>query len=116
MQYFLEQNGYKMWEEKTDYLGDKRFVSRKYQKRVDSLPEWEGVLLCLCNDKLFLNISEFRIGESPDSYSISMTHENGYGEWCDFEIYSLTEEQITEFLGQYESRMKKLWELFTEGY
>lgn len=35
MKTFLEQNGYKMWEENTDYLGDKKFVTRKYQKRVD---------------------------------------------------------------------------------
>lgn len=116
MKTFLEQNGYKMWEEKTDYLRDKKFLTRKYQKRVDQLPEWKGVLLCLCNDKLCLNITESKIGESSESYSISMTHVNGYGEWCDFKIYCLTEEQITEFLDQYESRMKKLWEVFTEGY
>lgn len=114
MKTFLEQNGYKMWEEKTDYLGDKKFVSRKYQKRVDVLPEWQGTTLCFCNDKLFLNIEEFQIAGFPESYSISMVHENGYGEWCNFKIYSLTGEQITEFLDQYESRMKKLWDIFCE--
>lgn len=113
MKTFLEQNGYKMWKEKTDYIGDKKFVSRKYQKRVDLLPEWKGVTLCFCNDKLFLNIEESKITEFPESYSISIVHENRYGEWCDFKIYSLTEEQIKEFLGQYESKIKQLWEVFS---
>lgn len=114
MQHFLKQNGYKMWEEKDDYLGDKRFVSRKYQKRVDHLPEWEGVLLCLCNDKLSLNISESRIGEFSASYSISMTHENGYGEWCGLKIYSLSARQLKEGLLDYECKLKKLWDVFCE--
>ena len=116
MQHFLEQSGYKMWEEKTDYLGDKKFVSRKYQKRVDLLPEWQGVPLCFCNDKLFLNIEESKIAEFPESYSISMVHENRYGEWCDFKIYSLTEGQIKEFLGKYENNIKQLWEVFSGSF
>ena len=116
MKEFLESKGYKMWEEKTDYLGDKKFVSRKYQKRVDVLPGWQGVPLCSCNDKLFLNIEESQIAGFPESYSIGMVHENRYGEWCDFKIYSLTEGQIKEFLGKYENNIKQLWEVFSGSF
>lgn len=113
MQEFLAQNGYKMWEEKTDYLGDKRFVSRKYQKRVDVLPEWQGTTLCYCNDKLFLNIEESKIAEFPESYSIGMVHENGYGEWCDLKIYSIPTDKLVD-IEKFESKLRDMWIAFNK--
>ena len=113
MQEFLEQDGYKMWEEKTDYLRDKKFVSRKYQKRVDVLPGWQGVPLCSCNDKLFLNIEESQIAGFPESYSIGMVHENRYGEWCDLKIYSIPTDKLVD-IEKFESKLCEMWIAFNK--
>ena len=113
MKEFLEQNGYKKWDSKDEWIGRFRMITNKYQKRVDDTDMFKGSLVCLCNDKLFINIEETFMNGKP-SYEISMTHENGFDEWCDLKIYSLSAGQIQESLVQYELKLKKLWDVFCE--
>ena len=113
MQEFLEQNDYKKWDSKEDWIGKYQIITNKYQKRVDTMEEFAGSLLCLCNDKLFINIEETTINEKT-SYEISMTHENGFDEWCDLKIYSLSSTQVQDGLKDYEIKLKKLWDVFCE--
>lgn len=113
MKHFLENNGYKQWDTKEDWIGKYQISTSKYQKRVDETDTFAGSLLCLCNDKLFINIEETAI-DGKTSYEISMTHENGFDEWCDLKIYSLTSRQIQESLVEYELKLKKLWDVFSE--
>lgn len=113
MKHFLENNGYKQWDTKEDWIGKYQIFTSKYQKRVDGTDTFAGSLLCLCNDKLFINIEETTI-DGKTSYEISMTHENGFDEWCDLKIYSLTSRQIQESLVEYELKLKKLWDVFCE--
>ena len=114
MQHFLEQNGYKLWDSKEEWIGKYKIVTNKYQKRVDQTDVFAGSLVCICNDKLFINIEETFLDNGKPSYEISMTHENGYDEWCDLKIYSLDSRQIQESLVEYEQKLKKLWDVFCE--
>lgn len=113
MQHFLEQNGYKFWDCEEDWVGKYQIITNKYQKRVDQTDVFAGSLVCVCNDKLLINIEETFLNDKP-SYTISMTHENGFDEWCDLKIYSLSTKQIQESLLEYEQKLKKLWDVFCE--
>lgn len=114
MKHFLEQNGYKNWDSKTEQVGNYRILTNKYQKRVEDTDVFAGSLLCLCNDTLYVNIAETAINYGKPSYEISMTHENGFDEWCDLKIYSLSSGQIQEGLLEYELKLKRLWDVFCE--
>lgn len=113
MKEFLEKNGYENWNSEEEWIGRHQTFTNKYQKRVDETETFAESLLCLCNDKLFINIVETIFNENPH-YEISMAHENGYGEWCDLKIYSLSSSQIQENLVKYEQKLKKLWDVFCE--
>ena len=112
MEHFLEQNGYKCWESKDDQVGNYRISTNKYQKRVDVTDMFAGSLLCLCNDKLFINIEETSFNGGKPYYEISMVHENGFNEWCNLKIYGLSSRQIQESLSEYELKLKKMWDIF----
>ena len=86
MKNFLEQNGYKQWKVDQDFAGEISVVTEHYQKRVDTLRGWEDAPLCLCNDKLFIDIKVNYLShparKMKDSWSISMEHESPTnGEW-----------------------------------
>lgn len=114
----LEEFGFKTWDSGYEEVGN---ISRNYdkrQKRIDNCKQWEGIPLCGCNDKVFVNIDSSSWGVDQDgsetSYEVSLTHENKEGQWCDIKTYSLrasdldTEEKI-EFQVK---RTIALWELF----
>lgn len=112
----IEENGYYMWEEKRE-LGYHRM---RFQKRIWNA-EKLGIPLCVCNDKVFVNLdySHFTFHNSggpvsSKSFQISVCHERPDGEWCDFKIYSLTEEQIVNGLQKYEQDILSTWKLFYE--
>ena len=113
----LENNGYKFWKE----TKESDCVKMQFQKRILKAEEL-GVPLCLCNDKVFVNIDHFSMvfhhqGHDPvssSSFEISLCHERPNGEWCDFKIYSLTEEQIVSKLQKYEQDILAIWKLFYE--
>lgn len=65
------------------------------------------------SNQYYDNIEETFMNRKP-SYEISMTHENGFDEWCDLKIYSRRAGQIQESLVQYELKLKKLWDVFCE--
>lgn len=106
---FLTGNGYHMWrEEKT-----RETTKYEFQKRVS---DEEGWPLCERNDKLLLNLIcntyTLRNGLSSESFEMNIVHERKDGEWCDFRIYGLTEEQIVSKLSNYESSLKECWNTF----
>ncbi|MNQ49292.1 hypothetical protein D3C85_631990 [compost metagenome] len=110
MQYLID-NGYKNYQTETDSLG----TVEKWQKRVDTKPEFSRYPLCHCNDKLFLNIEgyDYTIGEVKyHSYSIFLVHENKHGEWCDLKIYSISEEELVDNLKRYELQLLDMWLVF----
>lgn len=109
MKEFLESNGYKMWKE--DY--DQMHHTMYFQKRVDSA--YPNVPVCECNDKLFINIDVWTMkydGRDHTSCTVNMAHERPDDEWCDLNIYSLTEDQVKNNLKSYEYEMVALWEVF----
>ena len=111
LQEFLEENGYKMWNEEDKYKGS----VLQFQKRVDSL--YPNAPLCSCNEKLFINVVVHILHHNSNTWtscSVELVHENQSGEWCDIRVYSLTEEQILSNLSCYEDKMIKLWEVFCE--
>lgn len=113
MKEFLEQHGYKMWKEDKDEMS----FSQKYQKRLDTLHEYENAPLCHCNDKLLINIDYWRFeinGITSESCTIYMTHENKNGDWCDLKIYSIPVDKTKENLHYYEDKIIKLWKEFSE--
>ena len=115
MREFLEQNGYKMWEQNVDKMS----VTQKYQKRVDTLHKYKDIPLCECNDKLLINIDywSFEInGITSESCSIYMIHENKNGDWCDLKIYSIPVDKIKEGLVVYEDKIVKLWNEFASEH
>ena len=105
----IEDNGYRMWREEET----RETTKYEFQKRV---PEEEGWPLCECNDKLLINLVyhkfTFLNGESAEGFEMNIAHERKNDEWCDFKIYSLTEEQISSKLSNYESSLKECWNTF----
>lgn len=112
IQQFLESNGYRMWKEEHNSYGS----TFNFQKRVDR--DYPTAPLCNLNEKLFINIDMCTLFthsvDKHTSFTISLVHENQYGEWCDLRIYSLSEEQIQSKLESYEDEIINLWEIFCE--
>lgn len=111
---FLENNGYKCWEELQNYFPNMKITTRKYQKRVDLLPEWSDCQLCKCNEKLFLNITETVMIKDEDgiehtSYQIKMCQEVGEENWVNLKIYAINAEQLEKDLRSYEDKLRVLW-------
>lgn len=113
MQEFLEQNGYKLYDTKQEFVGQHSWVTLSYQKRVDTKEDWKDSELCNCNDKLFLNITE-TVAMGTTKYTIKLVHENGYCEWCELSIYNLIDGEIESNLVKYEHKLKKMWDIFCE--
>ncbi len=108
---FLIHNGYKLWNEEDKYKG----CVLQFQKRVDSL--YPDAPLCNLNEKLFINVVVHILHHSSNTWtscSVELVHENSREEWCDFKVYSLTDEQILSNLSAYEDKLIKLWGVFCE--
>jgi len=113
----LENNGYKLWEENRE----PDYHRMLFQKRIRDA-EKLGIPLCLCNGKVLVNIDYGSItfrnsGYEPvtsESFHISLCHERPNDEWCDFMIYTLTEDQIVSKLQKYEKDILATWKLFYE--
>lgn len=112
IQQFLESNNYRMWKEENTSYGSFLY----FQKRVDR--DYPMAPLCQCNEKLFINIDMCTMftnsTDKHTGFTVSLVHENQYGEWCDLRIYSLSEEQIQSKLESYEDKIINLWEIFCD--
>ena len=109
----IESFGYKMWKEENE----KSFRSRLYQKRVDNLPSWEGVPLCQCNDKLFIDLEELTFvynGDFNTTFSVKIRAEGNDEIWCDIGFYSLTQDKISA-IPSMEKKLKAMWIEFNKG-
>lgn len=119
MKNFLEQNGYKQWKVDQDFAGEISVVTEHYQKRVDTLQGWEDASMCLCNDKLFIDIKVNYLSHPArkmrDSWSIGMEHESPInGEWVKLEIRGIDMDKV-ESLAKFEKKLYNLWKTFNEG-
>ena len=110
----IESFGYKMWKEENE----KSFRSRLYQKRVDTIPEWSGVPLCQCNDKLFIDLEELTFVYNGDNlnttFSVKIRAEGKDEIWCDIGFYSLTEDKLSA-IPSMEKKLKAMWIEFNKG-
>lgn len=110
----IESFGYKMWKEENE----KSFRSRLYQKRVDTLPGWEGVPLCCCNDKLLIDLEEVKWGVNgvgPNTtFSVKIRAEGKDGIWCDIGFYSVTKDKLPS-IPFMENKLKAMWIEFNKG-
>lgn len=107
----LIENGYREWQRDADRFG----VKIQYQKRIDTVPEYEDYPLCECNDKLFININSYEYdvnGVYSLSFEMSLVHENRSGDWCDLRIYALTADKIEVNLKSYEVQLLEMWRVF----
>ena len=113
---FLKQHNYRDWkQDKHEYGTAGTGTTTHYQKRIDTVKEYEHYPLCACNDKLFINIvhSDFIINRHEcSSFEMSLVHENKAGDWADLKIYSLTEEKLSANLCKYEVQLLEMWALF----
>ena len=109
MRDFLEGKGYKLWQTDKDEFGE----IKKYSKTLkDFQPS------CELNEHVSLHITH-SIWRGSDisnhqhtSVEINLVHERKGGEWCNFDIYALTEEQLKKNLYEYEDILLELWTLF----
>ena len=109
----IESFGYKMWKEENE----KSFRSRLYQKRVDTLPSWDGVPLCQCNDKLFIDLEEMTIlydGDFNTTFSVKIRAEGNDEIWCDIGFCSLTQDNLPA-IPFMEKKLKAMWIEFNKG-
>ena len=110
----LTDAGYKCWNTDKDQYGTIQY----WQSRVDIRDGFdESIPLCQCNDKLFINVSldDFEAnGSMFHSASISLTHENKEGLWCDLTIYSLTQDELADKLPSLEQKLLRLWKEFNK--
>lgn len=106
MKDFLENKGYKLWQTDKDEFGE----TNKFAKTLkDFQPS------CESNNHVSLHITHsiwHNGGLEHTSFEINLAHERNGGEWCNFDIYALTEEQLKENLSKYESNLLELWTLF----
>ena len=119
MKEFLINSGYKHWDREVENMGSFRFVTDKYQKRVDEETSWLGTYLCKCNDKLFIDISVVTRTVATTEYTswtISLTHQNPVnGEWCNLEIYNLPAEKMNGVdLKKFETTLRNMWIAFNK--
>lgn len=110
----IESFGYKMWKEGND----KSFRSRIYHKRVDTLPGWEGVPLCRCNDKLVIDLEELTFLYNGDSlnttFSVKIRAEGKDEIWCDLDFYSVACNKLPAIRFM-EEKLKAMWIEFNKG-
>ena len=110
----LTDAGYKCWNTNKDQYG----TTAEWQSRVDIRDGFdESIPLCQCNDKLFINVrlDNFEAnGSMFHSASISLTHENKEGLWCDLTIYSLTQDELADKLPSLEQKLLRLWKEFNK--
>lgn len=108
----LTFQGYKMYDDQTDDLG----ITYSYQRRVDT-DKGFSYPLCKCNDAVYIDIKyyEYRLNQiDRKSCEISITLENGEGNWCDIKIYSLNPEDLQENIKKYEGKVLAMWEAFNK--
>ena len=117
MKHFLEQNGYKAWDSKEDWVGKYQIITNKYQKRVDNTLAWANVPLCECNDKLSINTEVHTItidGKENTTWTIFMVHQSPVSkEWCDLKIYSIPTEKVVD-IEKFESKLRDMWIAFNK--
>ena len=110
----LTDAGYKCWNANKDQYG----TTAEWQSRVDIRDGFdESIPLCQCNDKLFINVrlDDFEAnGSMFHSASISLTHENKEGLWCDLTICSLTQDELADKLPSLEQKLLRLWKEFSK--
>lgn len=110
----LTDAGYKCWNTNKDQYG----TTAEWQSRVDIRDGFdESIPLCQCNDKLFINVrlDNFEAnGSMFHSASISLTHENKEGLWCDLTIYSLTQDELADKLPSLEQKLLRIWVEFNK--
>ena len=110
----LTDAGYKCWNTNKDQYG----TTAEWQSRVDIRDGFdESIPLCQCNDKLFINVrlDDFEAnGSMFHSASVSLTHENKEGLWCDFKICSLTQDELADKLPSLEQKLLRLWKEFNK--
>ena len=110
----IESFGYKMWKEENE----KSFRSRLYRKRVDTFSEWEGIPLCQCNDKLFIDLEELTFVYNGDSlnttFCVKIRAEGKDEIWCDLGFYSITKDKLPA-IPFMEKRLKAMWVEFNKG-
>ena len=119
MNEFLTSAGYKQWETKEERIGKYKFVTEKYQRRVDGETAWLGVYLCECNEKLLVNIDVLTrtdLTDSHTSWTISLTHQSPVNnEWCDLKIYNLPLEKMNGVdLNKFETILRNMWTAFNK--
>ena len=110
----LTDAGYKCWKTETHTSGQ----TQHWQARIDTRDDFcNSYPLCQCNDKLFINVrlDDFEAnGSMFHSASISLTHENKEGLWCDLTIYSLTQDELADNLPSLEQKLLRLWKIFNK--
>jgi hypothetical protein len=121
MNEILKEAGYTLWDEGTKHLAGRvpaQLEVHKYQKRVDTLPEYRDITPCQLNNKLFINISVTHYNYAGDrsvTATIDIAGEDYQGEWCDLSLYSISLEKLEQNLGHYEDRIVSLWGNFIKG-
>ena len=110
----LTDAGYKCWKTETHTSGQ----TQHWQARIDIRDGFdESIPLCQCNDKLVIDarLDDFEAnGSMFHSASISLTHENKEGLWCDLTIYSLTQDELADKLPSLEQKLLRLWKVFNK--
>lgn len=117
----LKEAGYTLWDEDTKQLTGKvpaQLEVHRYQKRVDTLPEYRDIQPCQLNNKVLLNITiSYHTcgGEKNVTVTIDIAGEDYQGEWCDLSLYSISLGKLEQNLGHYEDRIVSLWDNFIKG-
>lgn len=104
--------GYKLYKTEPHSYGETKY----YQRRVDT-DEGFKYPLCLCNDRVHVNIEVWSLsltGTDKISCSIELVHENKEGQWCDLKIYSLTEDELWNSLKSLEDKLLAMWGVFSK--
>lgn len=122
MNEFLTSAGYKQWGAEEERIRKYKFVTEKYQRRVDGEPAWLGVYLCERNEKLLVNIDVLTqtdltgLTDSRTSWTISLTHQSPVNnEWCDLKIYNLPMEKMNSVdLKKFEATLRNMWIAFNK--
>lgn len=108
----LEDKGYKCWKTEQDGYS----TTKHYQRRVDR-DAWFDAPLCRCNEKLLINIDEFKycVGEiSGHSFTINICAEGWDGDWCDIKIYGIKPAELEKKLDSLEDRVLNMWKGFNQ--
>jgi hypothetical protein len=113
MNNFLIEKGYNLWKTEFDEYGTKEH----YQIRADRDARYKDYPLCNSNDHITINIthSVFSIrGHHSDSYTAFICLENKEEEWCNIEIYGISEKGLEEGLDKIQLKLLNMWKAFNE--